>query len=249
MRKVSGLALAIALLGVGTASAADLGPARMPMTAVAVAPAGMNWTGFYIGGHLGAASVSSGYNAFTPWNAFAGFDMQNLGGSALMGGMQIGYNYQINNLVLGLEADLSALGFKKSSTTSILRGAGVPVFDRSLSWTATLAPRLGVTFGRALLFAKAGLAVGGFSVGHNQNAYISGSTTRLGLMVGAGLEYAVTQNLTAKLEYNYMNFGTFRTDMAGAPSIWVTQRGDVHAVKVGVNYLFSTGPSAVVARY
>lgn len=248
MRRVLGGVLA-ALCVAGSASAADLGSPRMPVAAVAVAPAGFNWTGFYIGGHLGVASVSSGYDAFTPWNGFAGFDMQGLGGSALMGGMQIGYNYQVNSFVMGLEADLSAIGFKKSSTTSILRGPGVPVFDRSLSWAATVAPRLGVTFGRAMLYAKAGLALGGFSVGHNQGPWISGSTTRLGWTVGAGVEYAITQNLTAKVEYNYMNFGRFRTDMAGAPSIWVMQRGDVHAVKVGVNYLFSTGPSAVVARY
>ncbi len=249
MRKVSGLALAIALLGVGTASAADLGPARIPMTAVAVAPAGMNWTGFYIGGHLGIATVSSGYDAFTPRNAFAGFDLQRMGGSALMGGMQIGYNYQMNSLVLGLEADLSAVGFNRTSTTSILEG-NVPAFQRSLSWVSTVTPRLGFTFGRAMLYAKGGLALGAFSVGHDQgNTWISGSTTRLGWTVGAGVEYAITQNLTAKVEYNYMNFGTFRTDMTGAPNIWVTQRGDVHAVKLGVNYLFSTGPSAVVARY
>lgn len=248
MRRVLGGVIA-ALCVAGSASAADLGSPRTAVAAVAVAPAGFNWTGFYSGGHLGVASVSSGYDAFTPWNGFAGFDMQRMGGSALMGGMQIGYNYQVNSLVLGLEADLSAVGFKRSSTTSILRG-NTPVFDRSLSWAATVAPRIGFTFGRAMLYAKGGLALGGFSAGHDQNSnWISGSATRVGWTVGAGLEYAFTQNLTAKLEYNYMSFGRFRIDMAGAPNIWVTQRGDAHAVKLGVNYLFSTGPSAVVARY
>jgi len=249
MRRVLGGVIA-ALCVAGSASAADLGSPRMPVAAVAVAPAGFNWTGFYIGGHLGIASVASGYEAFTPRNAFAGFPLQGMGGTALMGGMQVGYNYQVNSMVLGLEADLSAVGFNKNSTTALAPAAGVvPVFSRNLSWTATVAPRLGVTFGRAMLYAKAGLAVGGFSVGHDQGPWISASATRIGWTVGTGLEYAITQSLTAKVEYNYMNFGRFRTDLAGAPAIWIIQRGDVHAVKVGVNYLFSTGPSAVVARY
>jgi outer membrane immunogenic protein len=246
MRKVSVIAIALALFVVAPASAADLGAPRTPIAAVAVAPAGFNWTGFYVGGHLGIASIGGRVDAFTPRNNFAGFDLQQLGGTALMGGMQIGYNHQINNLVLGLEADLSAVGFSKQTTTSILEG-NIPLFSRSLSWTSTITPRLGVTFGRALLFAKGGLALGAFRVGHDQNGnLLSASTTRLGWTVGAGLEYAVTQNLTAKVEYNYMNFGNFRSDMA---NIWLTQKADVHAVKIGVNYLFSTGPSAVVARY
>lgn len=248
MRQIVG-GLVVGLCLAGPVAAADLAGPRGSAVAVSAAPAGFNWTGFYIGGHLGIATVSSGYDAFTPWNGFAGFDMQRLGGSALLGGMQIGYNYQINSVVLGIEADLSAVGFKKSSTFSILRG-NTPVFDRSLGWVATVAPRVGFTFGRALVYAKGGLALGGFTAGHDQNNnWVSGSATRVGWMVGAGLEYAVTQNLTAKLEYNYLAFGRFRIDMAGAPNIWATQRGDAHVVKAGINYLFSTGPSGVVARY
>ncbi|MBX9990567.1 outer membrane protein [Phreatobacter oligotrophus] len=247
MRRVL-FGLAAACCVAGTASAADLSSPRGPV--MAVAPVGFNWTGFYIGGHLGIASVAGGYDAFTPRNGFAGFPLQGMGGSALMGGMQIGYNYQLNNLVLGLEADLSAVGFNKSSTTALAPAAGVvPVFARSLNWTATFAPRIGVTFDRAMLYAKAGLALGGFTTGHDQGPYLSSSSTRAGWMVGAGLEYAVTQNLTAKIEYNYLAFGRFRTDLTGAPNIWIQQRGDVHAVKVGVNYLFSSGPAGVVARY
>jgi outer membrane immunogenic protein len=67
----------------------------------------------------------------------------------------------------------------------------------------------------------------------------------MGWTVGAGVEYALTQNWTAKVEYSYANFGT-RT--LAAP-LCCTARTDIHTVKLGVNYLFSTGPSAVVARY
>ena len=69
--------------------------------------------------------------------------------------------------------------------------------------------------------------------------------TRVGWTLGAGVEYAVTQNWTVKAEYSYYNFGT-RTL---GPTYAGTVRSDAHTVKLGVNYLFSTGPSAVVARY
>ncbi len=77
------------------------------------------------------------------------------------------------------------------------------------------------------------------------------STSRVGYALGAGVEYAWTPNVTTKLEYMYYDFGS-STQLASAGSLDPTNnvriRNNVHTVKIGLNYLFSTGPG-LMARY
>ena len=67
-------------------------------------------------------------------------------------------------------------------------------------------------------------------------------------MVGVGIEYAFAQNWTVKAEYMYYGFSDLRPGFVAAPNT-DRERINIHTVKLGVNYLFSTGPSAVTARY
>lgn len=112
-----------------------------------------------------------------------------------------------------------------------------------------------MAFDKALLYVKGGLAVASI---RNTAADLDGgvfsavnttivTNTRVGYALGAGLEYAFAPNWTAKIEYLYSNYGSFVS--ADAAGELYRHTNDVHAVKLGVNYLFSTGPSAVVARY
>lgn len=114
--------------------------------------------------------------------------------------------------------------------------------------------RGGIAVDRALLYVTGGLGIGSFQ--HRATDAVTGalfgtghSSTRVGLAVGGGLEYAFTPNVTAKVEYMYYHFGTAVAPPGAVGGGAANIRTDVHTVKLGINYLFSTGPSAVVARY
>jgi len=224
------LLLAISALVAFTAGAraADLGAPRSPVAAAVVAPA-FNWTGFYLGAHAGFA--------FGNTTAFgAGCPCPSSPNGVLLGG-QLGFNYQINQIVLGVEADLAYAGVSGRSVVP-----GGTVFYRT-NMLGSLRARGGFAVDRALLYVTGGLGLQGASMAVNVGPLEK--YTRVGWTLGAGVEYAVTQNWTVKAEYSYYNFGT-RTL---GPTYAGTVRSDAHTVKLGVNYLFSTGPSAFVARY
>ena len=230
-------------LSVGIAQAADLGAPRMPIAAAVVAPV-FNWTGFYLGTHLGYGWGRTGGSLFTPTGTFQTNEPASPNG--VFGGGQLGYNWQFNNIVLGLETDLSAAGFRDSRLYNVN-----PVFSNNtrINWVGTARARAGLAFDKALLYVTGGLAYGGVSIGAVPGPVgVTSSRTRLGFALGTGVEYAFAPNWTAKLEYMYYNFGsaTYTTSVAAE---FIRATPQVHTVKIGVNYLFSTGPSAVVARY
>jgi len=225
MKKLLLAVVAAMTLGTG-AQAADLGSPRMPIAAAVVAPV-FNWSGFYLGAHVGY-----GWGRTTANNGLIDIPANTHG--PLIGG-QIGFNYQINQIVLGVEADLALAAVMG-------RPAANPAIYYRTSALGSLRARAGFAVNRALIYATGGLALHNSLVGQggtNDRAW------RMGWTIGAGVEYALTQNWTAKVEYSYANFGT-RTIGNG---LCCTARTDIHTVKLGVNYLFSTGPSAVVARY
>jgi outer membrane immunogenic protein len=223
------------------AQAADLGVARGPVAAAIIAPV-FGWTGFYIG-------LNAGYG----WGSYTQYSAVGIGPGVspkgFVGGAQIGYNYQINNFVLGIEADFQS-GPRGSSPV----GTAGPTYVCAtgpcvvnVNWFGTVRGRAGVAFDRALIYATAGLAYGGFNGGIQNSTYV-GSSTKVGYAVGAGLEYAFTNNFTAKAEYLYTNLGSAEFGVDGGGNRYRAS-GSFHTVRVGLNYLFSTGPSAVVARY
>ena len=240
MKKFLLISTAVAALASG-AQAADLGVPRAPVAAAVVAPV-FSWTGFYIG-------LNAGYG----WGSYTQFSPLGLGPGVspkgFVGGGQIGYNHQINNLVLGLEADIQSgpRGQTAQGTIGPFWSCITGPCVVNVNWFGTVRARAGVAVDRALIYATGGLAYGGFS-GGIPNSPQAGSSTKVGYSLGAGVEYAFTPNVTAKLEYLYTNLGTadFGTDGAGNR---YSARGNFHTVRVGLNYLFSTGPSAVVARY
>ncbi|MBX9990591.1 outer membrane protein [Phreatobacter oligotrophus] len=208
------------------AQAADLGVPRSPVAAAVVAPA-FSWTGFYVGAHAGYGFGNSRFVAL-------GVFPTSVNGP-LLGG-QVGFNYQINQIVLGVEADLAFAAITG-------RPGNFPAISHRTNMLGSLRARGGFAVDRALLYVTGGLGFQGAATAQTPGP--AEKYTRMGWTLGAGVEYALTQNWTAKLEYSYYNFGT-RTL---GPIYGGTVRSDIHTVKIGVNYLFSTGPSAVVARY
>ncbi len=232
------------------AQAADLGVPRGAVAGVVVAPA-FSWTGFYLGGQIGGVWARQGGSNTT----LAGTNPVPLAfGNGFVGGLHVGFNYQINQIVVGAEADIEA------STVSGARrgvaGAAVPglLFDMTMrqSFMGSLRARAGVAMDRTLFYVTGGVA---FTSARNTMAnagaapFHTFTTTRAGWTVGAGVEHAFAPNWTARLEYRYANFGSFTNANAGVNSQFNVSPKDDHAIRLGVSYLFSTGGAAVVARY
>lgn len=217
-------ALAVGLLS-STAMAADL-PSRRAPAPVVVAPAPIfTWSGFYVGAQLGYAWDKVSLNNVW-WGA--GWGNPSLNRDGIVGGAHVGFLFQpAGPLVLGVEGDLEG---------SSVRGSGI---------RGSVRGRLGVTFDRALIYATGGLAWGNFR--YTTIAFwpwtVDVSKTHTGWTVGGGVEYALTNNWSARLEYRYTDWGKIN-------NTWIDARRTEHAVRAGVSYRFNWGgPVAVVARY
>ena len=211
MKKI--LLASVALFGfAGAASAADLPVRAAPPAPVIAAVPVFTWTGFYVG-------VNAGYGWNTNDSITIGgvrFDIDDEGG--FVGGAQAGYNYQIGSFVVGLEGDIQYADFGGDDDL-ILADGTVVGFDRS-DWFGTVRARAGVAFDRALIYAT-----GGF-------AFADDAT---GWTVGGGLEYAFTNNLSAKVEGLYVNLDQDDNSIFGIDS-----DAEFGVVRAGLNYRFNT---------
>jgi outer membrane immunogenic protein len=226
----------VALGATAPALAADLAPRTYTKAPAYVAPI-YSWTGFYIGGHIGGA--------------FAG-DNSLQGDSRFFGGIQGGVDYQFaTNWVLGAEVQYSWLSNNNGGGTLLPGGTLVSTNNDALG---SVTGRLGYSWGPALLYAKGGYA---WKDGNNINVSVNGvqqgfttdGSHKDGYTVGGGLEYMFAPNWSAKIEYQYYNFGSTNflagpVDLAGNHF-----RDDEHTVKAGVNYRFNWGGPVAAARY
>ncbi|MBP0579788.1 porin family protein [Labrys sp. LIt4] len=225
-------AAAIALLLTSTAAiAADLAPAPVEPVAPVVVP--FSWTGFYAGANVGYAfGGRDTVGIHDP--AFLG-DLGKLTAKGFLGGLQAGYNYQFDNIVVGIETDFQGAQIKDTVHGVV---AGEPGRARSdIKWYGTLRPRIGYAYDRFLIYATGGLAYGNIDYKLSYNgASFSDSNTKVGWTAGAGLEYAFTDNLSGRVEYQYVNFGSYT--VRGAGTLHSKASPDFHAVRLGVNYKF-----------
>ena len=199
------------------ALAADMAPAykAAPMVPVAV----YNWTGFYIGGHIGGGWADQNWVELAPGTgAFpTGTVLTRKNLSGFLGGVQGGYNWQASNFVLGVEGEYTWADVSGSATTvttvpgywgsrpSLGEVAGYCVGYRSLGYAAN----------NWLFYFKGGGAWGqgkSFSINNNPNGTFfdtaSSSTDRSGWVVGVGAEWGFAPNWSAKIEYDYIDFGS-----------------------------------------
>ena len=197
-----------------------------------------DWTGFYLGAHLGHARSSGDYDAFTPRNSYDGFDIQGLNGGAFIGGVQLGYNWDMGEYVVGIEGSLSGMSLSKSSNESNEEGE-VPDFNRDVDNLFLLMPRIGFEVNDVLLYAKAGLAMTRIGSGHDQSGnVISGSGTEAGWAIGIGAEFPVSERVTGRIDFVHADFGSVRQSMSGSPDIWTNQDVKTQLITFGFNYRF-----------
>jgi outer membrane immunogenic protein len=238
------------ILSVSTASAADM-PLKAPSPPVATT----TWTGWYGGLNIGGAwdaSTSAGFalgppgfaTALAPTNTFPNSLSPDPRG--VIGGGQIGYNWQMAQWLVGLEADVQASGYRGTASVFPQSTTGFnfnTTVSQSISWFGTLRPRAGLLVTPNLLFyGTGGLAFGEAKVSFstqslNTTCFLVGvtciagssSATRAGWAAGAGLEYMFSSHWTARIEYLYVDLGSQSdTEFEGfAPTIAVcmVQRG------------------------
>jgi len=180
-------------------SAADLPTTKSPPPVAADLP--YNWTGLYLGANVGYAW---GSDCWFTINANAGEACNHANG--LIGGGQVGYNWQVRNLVLGVEGTGDLGSLKGGHLSPIANPAANVILNSETDNIVTAAARLGVAWNNVLLYGKGGAAWVGSK--YNENAFAvtatAASATRAGWIVGAGVDYGITKNVSLGVEYNYI---------------------------------------------
>jgi outer membrane immunogenic protein len=245
MKKFLVPGIVLSVFAVSSAMAADLPIRKAPPPPPVVA--GFDWSGFYIGGHVGYGWGETDITDRTLLGNALLIPTQKLDSDGFLGGGQAGWNYQIGRFVLGTEVDFSFSDVQGNLTTTIIdTNASV---DRSskTTWIATATARLGYAWDRVMVYSKLGAAWAEFDYDNNISSIAgvpiyssTASETRSGWTVGTGIEWAFAGAWSAKAEYNYMDFGRRTVDFAsfqGTPvNLDVDQR--ISVIKAGVNYRF-----------
>ncbi len=231
--------------GLCSAQAADLPKTSAPPPLLPLPPA-FTWTGFYLG-------VNAGYGfRSTPGSfedaTYGTVTQSSSSRGGFIGGGQVGYNYQFtpgSGFVVGVEADFQGAAFSKSGSATI---GTTPYYSvsPSLDYFGTVRGRLGYAFDKVLIYGTGGFAYGGGSNSSYASAYpyTLPSTSRTGYAVGAGVEYAITKNISARIEGLYVNLKQSRASAtyydASVPAYYGAGKADsgFGVVRAGVNYRF-----------
>jgi outer membrane immunogenic protein len=236
----------------------------------------VNWTGFYVGGNVGygwGANTGSGYTSFSDPGVGGVASFFSSGGNVLpgvspagvLGGGQIGYDYQVSSkVVAGFVADIQAADIKASGSGSSSIGNFKNITESNsaqVDWFGTVRAKLGfLVTSNLLVYGTGGLAYGevkgstglndpSFNGGANPISFAGSKTlTRTGWAAGAGLEYALTPKWIVGVEYLHVDLGSIsvtETQATGAVSTGDTftskSKFSDDIARLLVNYKFTPG--------
>jgi outer membrane immunogenic protein len=262
----------------GAALAADL-PSYAPQPVYLPPPPVFTWTGIYLG-------INAGYHWGGSATQFTGAEMGTTpaftaglsdgvipttgasGASGAIAGGTIGYNWQINSFVLGLEVDIDGAGRRKTLNTVHGPDNVIPVAvffssSQGLDWLGTVRGRIGFTpIDRLLIYGTGGLAFGESTASFSADAptaSLSGFVSNrasVGWVAGGGVEYALPYNWSVKAEYLHYDLGrtTGTILFANRKQILSTLTGQMrqngNILRAGLAYKFNWwSPGPVVAKY
>ena len=248
-------------VGVGSAAlAADLPPPmapppRAPAAYIPVAAPYYNWSGFYIGGNLGAGWNSGGSVSDTFGSTFSGSGQT----TKFLGGGQVGVNYEFyGGVVIGAEAMFDALpnttNTFNATNGAILGAPGPNTASATLNsrWVTTATAKLGYAWDRVLLYGKGG---GAWVGANNPNLTVNGApvtlssstTNNFGWTAGVGIEWAFAGNWSARAEYDFIGLQNQSLTVPGTPTPGAGAFGgdtvnfnnrNISMFTAGVNYKF-----------
>jgi high affinity Mn2+ porin len=227
---VGGVSLALIALGWPTA-AADMagGTVRKAQTRAPY----FDWTGFYVGGHVGYSRGSAEVTVADP-------DPTHFSKSfgSLIGGLQGGYNYVLpSRFLLGLEADASFLNYLSADELAWFRTTPDTDIAEELEFMSTVRGRFGYAFDHWMVYATGGFA---WSLGRFvQTPGVIDDPDKalrlhIGWAAGAGSEFAIAPSWTARLEYLYASFGEGNVLLPSGTR--AASSYDVHMIRGGLNY-------------
>jgi len=234
--------------------AADVAPVPVP-----------DWTGFYLGIHGGYGFGDQDWTLVdnpgrgTP--ASLGEEVASPDLDGFLDGAQVGFNYHIDSLVLGLEGEFSFADINGSESRNAGgEGEGKPgprKWSSDMNWMATVGPRVGYDWTGTLLYAEGGLAIvdqdfyhlGAPGGGEGEEAAAAanrpgrefkGSDTTYGWFIGAGVEQSFAENFSARVEYNFIQADPGDQKLFGEPENPAVFDIDqnIHVIKIGLNYRF-----------
>lgn len=158
-------------------------------------------------------------------------------GVGFLGGGQIGADYQWSVLVLGVEGDFNWVRLKGNGSDFLGDTVGTET-----QWTSTVTGRVGAAFNRLLIYGKGGAA---FARDRSTFTDLAGNSAtsafvRTGWTAGVGLEYGITENWSAKIEYDYLSFGSQPLNFTTVtPTTYASNTSlSVQEFKAGINFRF-----------
>jgi outer membrane immunogenic protein len=224
------------LAGVGRVMAADM-PQAAPVPPPVYFPAYYNWSGIYLG-------VNGGYGFGQSNWTNAGVSTGSFNTNGFLVGGTLGANYQTGPYLVGFEGDIdwSSVQGSSSAAACVALGAAAGTTCQTKSpWLGTARARVGYAFDRLLVFGTGGAAFSGLQAILNPGGSISPGPSQLGWTAGAGVEYAFTDAVSAKVEYLFVNLGTVACPTATGCGPFASHSFSFseNLVRAGVNYRFS----------
>ena len=238
-------------------------PWLLPVPSAAPSLPSFTWTGLYVGGQMGYGfGDNDGWVSWATAQGQSGQSNLGRGAQGVIGGAHVGYNQQFDRVVLGVEGSVDGATLTKNMlilAPSIVGQAlnfGLPWIGGNVTGTVrsgiqgSVRARAGYALGRLLPYVTGGVAFGSFySDGQMFGTDLDGvtnfaasgtkSATRVGWTLGAGLEYAINNHWSARVEYRYTDFGhlAISTDPSAIDAAFALDRKlDQHQVQVGFSY-------------
>jgi outer membrane immunogenic protein len=244
---MNALLAATALAATTQAWAADSPtvPAATASQAMPAATAALpySWAGFYIRGSEGLSQGLSGADTSSSYGLFPASSVTGSTGSIDSG--EIGANWQTGNTVVGFESDMQWSDQWAAPLTAC--GLGCSLNDRvRVPWLATLRARAGTTFDRMYIYGTGGFATSGVADSLNPTAsggapnFVDLSAGDLDWTIGGGMEFAIDQNVSAKIEYLHTSPTTGAPESLFDAATTGAVKNDI--VRGGFNYSLPIGP-------
>ena len=236
------LSSCVSVAAIGLAAAADLPyPVKAPPPAPVVVAPPDSWAGFYLGGQVGYGEDAVRWHNLGGSAAFSPLDSVTRDrGNGVIGGGQLGYNFQVNRLVFGVEGSVSAANFDRSFASPYFP---TDTWSSKLTWLGTVTGRVGYGFDSWMPYVKGGFAAGGVDTTIQSTALgaiAQGSSVHTGWTVGGGVEVKVAPRVSLGLEFMHTELGR-KTDITSS-SIGTAENYGVgmrtNSLMARFNYLF-----------